>query len=246
MKVLTLDLETSPNLAHVWSLWNTNVSLSQLQVPGEVIAFAAKWLGSRKVEFRSTFHDGKDVMLERAHALLTEADILVTWNGKSFDLPHLHAEFLLAGMKPPAPLQQVDLYLVAKKHFRFPSFKLDYVSKAVGLAGKKKHTGHQLWVDCLAGDERAWRLMRAYNIQDTKLTEDLYVKLLPWIHNHPSVALLTGSEEPVCTCGGTNLQKRGFAYTASSSYQRYQCQDCGAWTRSTRRISGDSQRGVAS
>lgn len=59
-KVLTLDIETSPNLAHVWSLWKQNVSLSQLMQSGQVICFAAKWHDKPKVTFHSDHHDGHD------------------------------------------------------------------------------------------------------------------------------------------------------------------------------------------
>lgn len=246
MKRLVLDIETSPNLAHVWGLWSQNVSLTQLQVPSEVIAFAAKWHGDKRVEFRSTFHDGKEKMLERAHALLSEADVVIHFNGTKFDMPHLHREFLLAGMQPPAPVQQVDLYLQVKKHFRFVSNKLDHVSKQLGLEGKTQHTGHALWVACLAGDEKAWALMRRYNIQDIRLTESVYDALLPWLSGHPSTSLVDGAEVFTCQCGSTDVQRRGYSFTALGKFQRLQCNQCGAWFRSTKRISGADVRGVSS
>ena len=38
--------------------------------------------------------------------------------------------------------------------------------------------------------------------------------------------------ESVCVnCGSLNLQKRGSARTKTMEYQRYQCSDCGAWSR---------------
>ena len=60
LKLLTLDLETSPNIGHIWSLWKQNVSLNQLVQSGSVISFAAKWHDSKKVLFYSDFHDGHD------------------------------------------------------------------------------------------------------------------------------------------------------------------------------------------
>lgn len=246
-RILTLDIETSPNLAHVWGIWNQNVAINQIMESGEVICFAAKWYGRPAVEFYSTHHDGKQQMLDHAHRLLSEADVVVHYNGRGFDMPLLRGEFVQAGMAPPAPWQDVDLLLVVKRQFRFVSNKLDFVARQLGLGGKVSHTGHQLWVDCMAGDERAWRLMRKYNRQDVRLTEQLYERLLPWITDHPSLAVLTGSEVPVCQCGSTDVQRRGWSHTRQGRYRRYQCQaeGCGAWFRASRREDGAELRGVS-
>lgn len=237
MKVLTLDLETSPNLAHVWSLWNTNVGLSQLIESGEVLCFAAKWHDKKQVMFFSVKQHGKAVMLEAAHKLLSEADVVVHFNGQRFDIPHLNREFLEAGMEPPAPFAQVDLLKVVKRQFRFPTNKLDYVAQKLGVGGKAPHTGHQLWVDCLSGDEKAWALMRKYNTQDVVITERVYNKLMPWIPSHPNHRLYSESDELVCpNCGGPELKMQGKAYTSMSVYQRYRCADCGKWSRGNKRL----------
>lgn len=245
MKVLTLDIETSPNVADVWGLFNQNVSLSQLRESTRVICFAAKWRGEPKVEFRSEFHDGRDEMIRRAHALLDEAQVTVTYNGRSFDLPNLRREFLLAGLTPPSPTSDIDLYRVVKSRFRFASGKLDHVAQQLGLGAKAKHEGHELWVRCLAGDEKAWRRMAAYNRQDVRLTERLYERLIPWVKGHPHAGLMSGVEEAVCPrCGSSRLQKRGFAYTPLGVYQQYACQGCGSWSRGGKRLGFVETRGV--
>lgn len=246
MRALVIDIETSPNLAHVWSLWNQNVSLSQLQEVGQVISFAAKWLDSKKVEYRSDFHDGHDVMIRRAHELFDEADAIIHYNGTRFDVPHLQREFLLAGLNPPSPHKNIDLLRTVRAQFRFASNKLDHVSAQLGLGGKVAHTGHDLWVRCMAGDAKAWALFKRYNIQDIALTEALYYRLLPWIVGHPHRGLIDGIAAQSCgKCGGTHLQKRGFEFTATGRFQRLQCQGCGAWSREARRITAVDARPVA-
>lgn len=230
MRILVLDIETAPNLAHVWGLWNQNVGLSQLLESGRVICFGAKWVGKNKVMFYSEHEHGHEEMMKAAHELLDQADVVVHYNGKKFDIPWLNTEFARYGLKPPAPYKQVDLLATVRREFRFPSNKLDAVTQELGLVGKLKHEGHMLWIKCLLGDPAAWRKMKRYNVQDVRLTEQLYFKLLPWIKNHPSRSLYEGQEG--CVCGSTDLERRGFAYTAVSKFQQFRCRSCGRWIRS--------------
>jgi hypothetical protein len=245
-RMLTIDLELSPNLADVWSIWNVNVSLSQLRQSARVISFAAKWHDEKQIVFKSEYHDGYSNMIQAAWDLLDEADVLIHFNGNSFDVPHLRREFLMAGLLPPAPFENVDLLRVVKKQFRFPSNKLDYVSDQILGRRKAKHEGHELWVKCMAGDERAWARMRRYNIQDVRLTEQLYDALLPWIPGHPHVGLYRDPSVNSCSnCGSDNLKARGYAYTKVSAYPRFRCEDCGKWNRGARREAGVDARGVS-
>lgn len=204
-----------------------------------MLCFSAKWLGERPVFFYSVHTDGREKMVQAAHTLLDEAEVIMHYNGKRFDVPHLNREFLQAGLKPPSPYAQIDLWAVVKRRFRFTSSKLEHVSTALGLKGKVKHSGFELWKKCLADDETAWRQMEKYNRQDVRLLEELYQILQPWIPNHPSRALHDGiSGCP--TCGANSMQRRGYAYTKVSKFQRWNCTACGAWFRSSRRMEGMS------
>ncbi len=236
-KVLLLDIETRPNLGYVWSLWQQNVGINQLKEVGEVICYGAKWLGNKKVHFQSAHHDGKEAMLRGIHELIDEADFVVGWNSKSFDMKHLKREWLLMGLNPPSPWKDIDLMLTVRKEFKFASNKLDFVSQQLEVGAKVQHEGFQLWIDCMAGDEAAWRKMKRYQIQDVNLLEPLYYKLLPWISNHPNVNLYDGTDGcPQCT--SSNFQRRGTSKTQTGSYPRYQCQDCGKWFRGGTRLAG--------
>lgn len=247
MRVLILDIETAPNLAHVWRLWQTDVGLNQLIVPGYILCFAAKWLDERTVHFARVKHDARTgrptaasqrAMLAKAHALLSEADVVVHYNGVSFDIPRLNAEFLECGFAPPAPFAQVDLYRAIKKRASFPNHKLAYVAERLGVGSKVKHEGHVLWRKCMADEAAAWGRMKRYNVGDVRLTEDLYKRILPWIPGHPNRALFVSDTEPRCPhCASTSLQRRGVTRTSAQTYVRYQCNGCGAWSRGTKKQS---------
>ena len=235
MKILLLDIETSPNTAHVWGLWQQNVSINQLMESSYVLCYAAKWLDDVDVLFDSVHQSKPKKMLKGIHGLLNEADAVVHYNGTKFDIPTLNKEFLLHSYNPPSPYKQIDLLRVVRSQFRFPSNKLDYVAQRLGLGQKHAHEGHDLWVKCMNGDKDAWGRMQDYNIQDVVLLESLYHTLLPWIKNHPNQNLY--SETTVCpTCGSHSVQKRGQAISLSGTYQRYQCRDCGSWSQGTKSL----------
>lgn len=232
MRILFFDLETSPMTAHTWGLWQQNVSLSQIVESTEVICFGAQWYGEKKVHFHSVHHDGKANMLQALHDLMDEADVLVGWNSKGFDHKHIRREFLEAGILPPSPTKDFDLMGLVKRLFRFPSNKLDYVAQRLGVGAKVQHTGFQLWLDVMAGDDKAWRTMRKYQIQDVKLLVELYEKLRPWADGQlPNAALSNGKPDSCVACGSDHLTVRGRYYTSAGSYPRYRCHDCGKWQR---------------
>ena len=177
-------------------------------------------------------------MLKEIHKLLDEADVVIHYNGKKFDIPTLNKEFLLHGLTPPAPYKQIDLLKEVRSNFKFISNKLDYVAQALKLGQKVKHKGHQLWVDCMAGKEDAWQQMEEYNIQDVELLEKLYDSLKPWIKSHPNHGLYGEVfDSHVCpNCSSGKLRRRGYAYSNTYRYQRYQCTDCGKWSRGAKSL----------
>lgn len=231
-KILALDIETMYHKVGTFSLFHQNTGINQIIEPGKVLCWSAKWLGSKEIKFAR--HD-EPHFLTAIHALLDEADAVLTYNGKSFDVPHLNRQFLKANMKPPSPFKHIDLFLTVKKSFNFPSSKLAWVSEELGIGKKVDHEGFPLWIKCAANDPVAWKKMKEYNIVDTKLLEKLYYKLLPWIAGHPSAALYGSADKPVCPhCGSHRIQSRGYYRTQTAIYRRYQCQEakCGAWSRS--------------
>jgi predicted RNA-binding Zn-ribbon protein involved in translation (DUF1610 family) len=235
MKILLLDIESSPNTAHVWGLWQQNVSINQLMESSYVLCYAAKWLGEKEVKFDSVHQSRPKTMLKGIHGLLNDADAVVHYNGTKFDIPTLNKEFLLHSFNPPSPYKQIDLLRVVRSNFRFPSNKLDYVAQRLNLGKKHEHEGHELWVKCMNGDKDAWKRMEKYNIQDVVLLESLYGTLLPWIKSHPNHNLF--SDDHVCpNCSSSSLQRRGTAISATGTYQRYQCRSCGTWSQSTKSI----------
>lgn len=237
-KVLILDIEISPSLAAVWGLWKQNISLPNLLGESEVICWAAKWEGSEETLAASAFVEGREEMIKRIHALLEEADAVVTYNGERFDLKILNQEFLFANLSPPRPYHSIDLLSTMKRRFRGTSNKLDWWLGRLGIGQKADTGGASLWINCMKGDPTAWSTMISYNREDVALTEGLLRRVRAWIPNYPvqpPVAdAVTGELLPVCACGSVHFQSRGYKWTVGGmAYRQYQCQapGCGKWHR---------------
>lgn len=234
MKILLLDIETSPNTAYVWGIWQENITLDQIIDTSKVLCWSAKWYGEDELIFDSIHKSSHKAMIKRIHKLLCEADAVITYNGAKFDLPILNKEFLLAGLPPPSPYKSIDLYKTTKSKFKFVSNKLDFINKQLGIGAKHK-VDFMTWVKCMQKDSEAWTKMEAYNKNDVVELEKLYNVLLPWIKTHPNHSVHSG--DLVCPrCGGYHYQKRGTALTTTGKYTRYQCKDCGHWFRENKTL----------
>lgn len=224
-KILVIDIETKPTLAYVWQAFKVNISPNQIKENGGLLCFAAKYVGEDEVFFYSEWGDGRVPMLQALQRLLTEADAVVGYNSDKFDLAKINGEFLLEGMPPAPPVTSIDLLKTVRK-MGFIMNRLAYIGPLLRLGEKLKHEGFDLWTRVLAGNEKAQKKMKKYNIQDVVLTEKLYNKLRPYIRNHPHL----GEDKHECgACGSNHVQSRGFRRTKFFKIQRVQCQSCGAW-----------------
>src|ERR1700756_2405794 len=94
VRILIYDIETAPNLAWVWGLWQQNIGAKsgQLVKSTEMLCFGYRWYGEPgppKVV------RGKG-MVETAWEVLDEADVVVGWNNKAFDDRHMRREIVEA------------------------------------------------------------------------------------------------------------------------------------------------------
>lgn len=224
-KILILDIETKPATAYVWRTFKENIGYEQVLDPGGIICFAAKFVDDDTIHFYSDWTHSHGEMVKAAHALIGQADAVVTYNGDKFDLPKLSGEFLLEGLPPPATVASIDVV----KHVRKMGFllnRLAFIGPLLRVGGKVKHEGFELWAKVLKGDEKARQKMEKYNIQDVILLEKLYLKIRPYIKNHPHLGL---DKRECGACGSNKVHARGYRRTKAFKIQRLQCQDCGAW-----------------
>jgi len=245
MRILFLDIETSPNKVYVWGLWQQNVAPNQIIESSKLLCWAAKWQHERTIQFDSCYHSTDEAMVKNAHALVSGADLIVHYHGSAFDMPTLRKEFLLYQLAPPPPARELDLLKVVRRQFRFPSNRLDYVCERLGIGKKFPHEGQELWNKCLHRDPTAWKVMEKYNRQDVTLLERLYEAVLPWIPPslHGRTTKDPGLQCPAC--GKATYHSRGEARSKTGWYARYQCQACGSWFRSSTNLRPKGERAIS-
>jgi hypothetical protein len=236
-KILIFDIETAPMLAYVWGLFDQNIGLNQIHSDWHLLSVSAKWLDAPPSEIMyldqrsATNIEDDKALLEWIWKLIDEADILVTQNGKRFDVKKLNARFVMNGMQPPSSFKHIDTLEIAKRKFAFTSNKLEYMTDKLCTKYKKKKSkqfnGFELWRECLKGNLKAWREMEKYNKYDVLSLEELYRILIPW-HNTVNLNLYNDSKDFKCSaCDSIEFIRNGWHYLPSGRYQRFRCKGCG-------------------
>lgn len=236
LKILLLDTENSPNLSYVWGHYEQNVIKHVKEK--HLLSFSYQWLGEKKITTKALcdykgYEKDKDddlYLILDLHKLFDEADIIIAHNGDAFDIKMANEAFIRNGLPPPSPYRTIDTLKIARNKFKFNSNKLDDLGEHLHLGRKTKHTGFQLWEDCMNGDMKAWKLMKKYNEQDVRLLHSVYHKLKAWATTHPALNILSdGRRCP--TCNSENVIARGTQFTNSYAYKRFYCNDCGKWSK---------------
>jgi DNA polymerase elongation subunit (family B) len=242
-RILLLDIETSYLLVKAWRLGENHLSLEQMEEDSNILSWSAKWEGEDNVMYQDL--RGRDPrndkpLMKGVWKLLDEADIVVTQNGKRFDIPRLNARFIVHGFKPPSSYRQIDTLELAKRRFGFTSNKLAYMTEKLNKKFKKlahkKFPGLDLWSECMKGNLKAWKEMETYNKYDVLALEELYNTLKAW-----GIGINMGAYSQTanlrCACGKL-MDKKGFYYTQSGKFQRYRCTACGSQTYSGKNLLG--------
>lgn len=234
LKVLLYDVESSPNVIYSWGVYEQNAL--RVIMHRQIICFAYKWLGDDKIhsyslpDFKTFKTDpgNNRELIEKLHAVMTEADVVVGHNVIEFDDKMANADFIRHGLTPPSPHRRVDTLQFARSKFRFNSNKLNDIAILLKLGKKVDTGGFDLWARCMAGDLKAYAKMTTYCRNDVALLEKVYLKLRPWMKNHPDMNAIDQNDGcPVCR--SKNLISQGYHVVKNGRKPRFQCKDCGKW-----------------
>ncbi len=229
MKVVLIDIETSPNTGYSWGKWDQNIIAFKHEWELLCVAYKEFGKGITKCVARPDFKDTTDKAITKAvWSILDEADVLIAHNGDAFDIPKLRAKFIEHDLPPPKPFKTIDTRKIARSQFKFNSNSLNDLGATLKLGKKMSTGGFDLWLGCMKGDPKCWRKMIRYNIRDVLLLEKVYKRLRSWYPNHPNLPLF--EDRPGCpVCSSLNVQRRGFQVLKLRKAARLQCQKCSHW-----------------
>lgn len=174
---------------------------------------------------------------------LLEFDMIVTHNGKFFDLPWLNSRLMHWGCAPlPNNFPHYDTCEVAYKKMRVKN-SLEGLGKFLGCKVKKTETDMNVWLMAGGGNVKAQQTIVKHNIADVKLTEEVYLKMRVFGFKHPNLASVNNDTNQCPICGKKDtLIRDGWFYGNVNKAQRYECAKkkggCGAWPRGAYRKSG--------
>jgi hypothetical protein len=228
-RILLIDIETSPIIGYSWGLYE--VDLIKRIKSFTILSVAYQWLGE-KTKVLACDTQSELSLLKKLHALLDAADIVIAHNGDSFDIKKINTRFIIHNLTPPSPYRTIDTKKAAKSVAAFDSNSLNNLGLDMSEGEKIKHRGFDMWEGCERGNKRDWADMKRYNKKDVDLLARVYLRLRPWMKNHPAVKYSTNA---ICDkCGSEQVQRRGEMVTKKVRYQRYQCPSCGGWFKGER------------
>jgi hypothetical protein len=241
-KILVIDMERLCGLARVWDQKTNFVPATNFVRLPSTLCFAAKWYGAKTVEFHAAWDD-YDAMVRRSWELYNEANVVVTYNGRRFDNAHFRGDWLKAGLAPPSPWKDVDLYQSNK--FGFTSRSLNHLCEILGLDVKSGRYSFDDAEACMDGDAKAQATMRRYNVGDVKITEQAYDRLRGHLPSHPHIGEIAGDELRCNQCGSASLERNGLTRAVVIDYALYRCGDCGGNVKGTRHSRSAITKGAA-
>lgn len=236
-KVLVLDIETLPMVVYSWDLFPERIGLEQIIEDWSVASWSAKWLGEDEIFYMDVrnnsladIRNDKDILMGM-WKLIDEAEVIVTQNGKAFDIKKLNARFLKHQIKPTATFRHYDTKEIAKRYFKFTSNRLAYMTEEFNTLYKKlEHAnfpGFKLWLGCMAGNEAAWIEMEEYNKHDVLSLEEFFMLILPW-DKTINWNIFHDELNNVCSCGHTEFHHHKKEKTTNAAvYSRVICNSCG-------------------
>lgn len=240
LKVLVWDIETAPGRAYFWRPKVRFIPHSMVINPPHIICWSAKLLGDKKIHTDkmrySEIAEGDDSRITASLAkLVRDADVIVAHNGDQFDEPFLRGRLYANNQEPLGPTDSIDTKKLAARDFDLPHNNLDALAK-IGNLGSKDKTDLSWWTDIIEAPnktafDKAMNRMLRYNKKDVVILEKVFESLRPHVKRLKRLYDVVGV---ICTnCGSSDLQKRGVRKyrTQASTFQQYQCNDCGRYFR---------------
>lgn len=227
MKILAYDIEASALNADF----------------GLILTFGSKFVGEGKVEvLRNDDYPGKDIIARERNLLIDisakilEADALLGHYSNLYDYPFINSRLIYHKLPVlPPSMPQLDTWKVARYRLKLHNNRLNSLSTFLGTEEEKNAIKPEQWIRALSGHRPSMDYIVEHNRRDVVVLEESYLRIRALITDHPNKGLVDG-HGGCSVCGSLILQKRGFHITRTRKYQRFQCQNCGGWSKGAKPI----------
>lgn len=250
-KILCLDIETFPMEGFFFNQYPKYIPNSQITQNTTLASYAAKFVGEDVVYYndvrkqKNIRDDSK--LVKELKDLINKSDFVLYFNGNRFDGPKISYRTLVNRMIRAKSTQEIDPLRIARKHLGFDSNKLEHLTDMLNVKYKKlKHSkfpGIELWKQCMADNQEAWKEMELYNRNDILSLEELYVDhLAPFDDMVPNFSSFNDSLVFKCNCGNDTFKPAGYHITKKSKFEKFQCTKCGKTHRSSQNLHSKEKR----
>jgi DNA polymerase elongation subunit (family B) len=243
-KIILFDIETLPDLKEVMKVIpqiGAYPGLTLKATLNSVICFGYKVFAEDDKPKCINAWDfkpwAKDVnndyeIVKAAREILSEADAVVTHNGRRFDWKFLQTRLIYHKLPPLPKIPHIDTCALAKSNLFLFNNRLNTLAKFLTSEEKMENGGWDLWFKVLNRDPKSMRIMTDYCKQDVNVLEKVFKVLRPFCTQIPNYNLFGGHKKNVCpSCGSSRLRGLGWRYTKTTSYRRFICLDCSSFSR---------------
>lgn len=222
MKILAFDIEAS------------NLSADF----GIVLCVGFSEIGSKKVDVLNIldYSDGDLIRAEKrllkdVSKRILDADVWLTHFGNYYDLPFINTRLLYHNLPVlPANFSHIDTWKISRNRLKLRNNRLITISEFLGTDEEKNSIKPEQWLRALGGHAPSMRYIVEHCRRDVDVLKEVYGRIRPLVLDHPNRGLVDG-RGGCGICGAHKLQKRGFHITRTRKYQRFQCGNCGGWSK---------------
>lgn len=228
-KVIIFDLEVLASQTYKGDL---------RAAPGYILMCAWKELGKKKVNVMTVLdHPGKNILddgpiVTEIRKVLADADLLIYHFGDRFDFPFVQTRLARWGLPKLEKPLTFDTCSVARKTLSIKSNSLKSLAYFFGLKESKMEIPQDTWLLANAGDKEAILTLAERCKSDVRLTEQVYLKELPLVTDHPNVFKAAKLRSQGCagkppaycgSCGGTGFKENGYSQSKKEVKKRWKC-----------------------
>jgi hypothetical protein len=232
IKRLFFDIETSPNIVYSWRIgYNLSITPDNIIDERKIICISYKWEDKDKIHSLTWDNNqcDKQMLIDFVN-VANEADELIAHNGDRFDIKWIRTRCIFHRVPMFPHYRTLDTLKKAKSGFNFNSNKLDYIAQFLGVGAKVKHSGFDMWVKVMKGDEQAMKDMVHYCEGDIVVLEDVFLTMQNYIKPNTHVGVLNNNLKYSCgCCGSENVELIKNNVTSMGTIKRLMgCLSCGS------------------